>query len=358
MSRFPSGCASLAVLAFVSQLALAQRPTISLKPISGIVTKECVGGPDAGQVCTTTADCENDGGGAMHLSCQRLCDGDQDEPCVTSLDCPVSAIECRQQCFCNSVVASPSLFYLTEILASGWSPRRLAGFQVVIDLTDTASRVLPLGWDGPEPPIPCSSDGDCPARYPICSFAECQDPNHDPSHGVGTKGDLPGCEPGCCKSCFVDTSTLRYRFTCWYPDPSCAPVTGPKYLGSLILVPTYAACGTVTITPSSAPESHLVDEYGLLMEPLDIEGLTIEFGGHCRVDCNDNGEADFWEKLEPGDFDFNHTIDLADFAAFQRCFYGLSYGYDDPCPCVFDFNGNLVVDRGDLGVFTAQLAGP
>lgn len=361
MSRIPGGCASLALAVFVSQTALAQSATISLKPIAENVRRECVGGPDAGQACTMTSDCENDDGGVMHPECERLCGGDPEQPCVTSLDCPGSGTACEQQCYCNSVIkAGSSLFFLIDIFASGWSPHLLRNWCVTVDLAPVKRSVLPMGWDRPWPPIECSEDKDCPSRYPICaSDGLCEGPLHDPCPEPFLDNRYPddvllGCPALSTTSC----AGLEYRICGFIPYTCPAlPFTAPMYLGTLILLPTEAACGTVTVTPSSAPASGLIDPLSTLIEPLDVEGLTIETGAECWVDCNENGTPDEGEKLEPGDFDFNHTIDLADFAAFQQCFYGDWYWFE-PCPCVFDFNGNRVVDRGDLGTFTSQLAGP
>lgn len=279
--------------------AEAQNPTLSVRPVAGIVDKECVGGPDAGQDCTTTgtAGCENDGEGEMHPDCQRLCNGDPERPCEVIRDCAVSGGgACEQQCSCNSVVSisNPGLPILYEIFASDWGIRPVASWQVVADFTSTSDSVLPYGWDRPIPDLPqCSSNDDCTLRYPECgeTTGRCQGPGHEPCLGafICEQCTLPGsCNrsdyifSGCAEFGALDYSTLDYRLGTTTPEAICQWPFGyqppPKYVATFIVLPTATACGSVTIKLGSPPLSGLSDPQTLLLEPLDIEGLTLEFG--------------------------------------------------------------------------------
>lgn len=262
-------------------LASAQTPTLSLVPIVDDVRRECVGGPNDGQSCTSAADCE------VLPDCQRSCNGDPAQPCADSLDC-VSGVVCEQHCFCNFVIAAePGDVIETEVFASNWSApgqRRLVAWQVQFELTQARDVVLPLGWDRAFPGIFCGSGGACPPEYPICDpwTLRCVGPDHDPEQGVfsdTSRSDyvffgLAEVGP------LFDLVSLDYRVGSALWDSNAAPIfTEPKYCASLILEVLPDTAGTVTIPIVSAPQSQLIEHFlNLAIEPMDTEGLTIEIG--------------------------------------------------------------------------------
>ncbi len=264
--------------------AEAQNTTFSVRPVAGTVRKECVGGPDAGQACATTADCENDGGGEMHPDCQRRCSGDQGQNCEISADCGGNT--CEQRCFCNSVVSNPGLFILSDIFAANWGPQAAAGWMITADFESISDSVLLHGWDRPFPDVNCSAG--CPDRYPECgeTTGRCQGPGHEPCLGAFI---CEQCAVGCARPDYMfyncpelrtsDYSSPNVRLISATLEPSCQQFfTVPKYLATLIVVPTASACGSVTLGLVGSPSSGVTAPFSGLMEPLDIEGLTLEFG--------------------------------------------------------------------------------
>lgn len=67
----------------------------------------------------------------------------------------------------------------------------------------------------------------------------------------------------------------------------------------------------------------------------------------CRVDM---GAHESITLQEPGDFNADHVINLADFAWFQQCAFAPAQhpDWDETCRCVFDFDDSQVVDLLDL----------
>ncbi len=275
-------CVFSSVVLLCAGLASAQTPTLSLVPIVDDVRRECVGGPNDGQPCTSAADCE------VLPDCQRLCTAPPGRACATSPDCTMGQQThvCQQQCYCNNVItAEPGDVIPTEVFASNWSApgqRRLAGWQVTIPFSQSSESVLPLGWDRAIPDIPCTKKHDCPPEYPTCGplTGRCVGPDHDPQQGLfvdTTRSDyvffdLLGFP-------VFDFSTLDYRVASYVLDFNTAPVfTEPKYCASLILQVLPDGSGSITIPLASPPESALVDPLFNLIEPTDTEGLTIEIG--------------------------------------------------------------------------------
>lgn len=289
----------------VTHHAFAQNPTISLIPLVDDVRRECVGGPNDGQACSTTSDCE------VGPECQRVCDNGPDAgtPCTSNSDCIF--IECKRRCVCNYVIqAAPGDTITTEIFASDWSlnGEKLIAWEADVDMLSASSAILPVGWDHPigishdcfsddycttlcvgggrlegfncRDDIDCG-DGTCsePSPFPICTgfLGICVGPNHDPSLGAfvdTSRSDYvffgsPQFGPA------IDFSTLNYRFGSGVFDSENARVfTSRSYLGTLVLRVLPDAAGRAVIPLGS--RSALVEPPNSPMEPLDTEGLTIE----------------------------------------------------------------------------------
>lgn len=73
------------------------------------------------------------------------------------------------------------------------------------------------------------------------------------------------------------------------------------------------------------------------------------------LDCNANAVPD--ECDSRGDFDGDGLTTLRDFAAFQRCFTGIS-AIADPCCRLLDFDANEAVNLTDYAAFHPLLTGP
>ena len=163
MTRSTHFLALVMALAFVHH-AVAQNPTMSLIPLVENVRRECVGGPNEGQTCSTTADCE------VGPECQRTCPG-TGVTCECNGDCPSGS--CLQECFCNHVLeASPGDVISTEVFVSEWSPNgeRLRSWQASFGMVSASDAVRPVGFDQPlVSSIECSTDEQCPEEYPFCA---------------------------------------------------------------------------------------------------------------------------------------------------------------------------------------------
>lgn len=59
-----------------------------------------------------------------------------------------------------------------------------------------------------------------------------------------------------------------------------------------------------------------------------------------------------------GDGDLDGDVDLADYAAFTRCFTGAEGGASAECLCGFDFNDDRRIDLADAGGFVDAMMGP
>ncbi len=83
-----------------------------------------------------------------------------------------------------------------------------------------------------------------------------------------------------------------------------------------------------------------------------------ELAAGTALDCNCNGVPDDCENLDGGDFDVDGDVDLGDFAAFVACVDGVGSpmaGCAAACLEAFDHNGNATVDLPDYAAFQRQL---
>ncbi|MFQ5492476.1 MAG: hypothetical protein ACE5GE_17340, partial [Phycisphaerae bacterium] len=105
----------------------------------------------------------------------------------------------------------------------------------------------------------------------------------------------------------------------------------------------------------------------------DADGVSngqvklLNFGPRFSIfDVDYDGDVDGFDAAfslqMPGDFDNNGTIDLQDFAAFQRCdrigLQGPSVLAWAGCLDAFDLNGDLDVTLADFALLAGMLTGP
>ncbi len=304
MSRSTHSLVLLMTLAFVHH-ALAQNPTFSLLPLVGDIRRECGGGPNDGQSCTTGADCMvgpecqrvcegglNDGlaclGDLDCEECPTFCSGGPDDglPCADQDDCTFAGChpicsrgECAVNCTCNYVIsAHPGDVITAEFFLSGWSPdgELLQAFQLDIDLLSIADEVRLLGYDRPSLPTECVSDEDCPQEFPLCYLSYlCEGPDHDPKAGLfidDTRTDyvffgLPDVAG-------FNVNYLRYSFGAATFQSTAVPFIKPRYAGSLILE-ILAEIGAEITIPLHETKLGIAFR-GTFAGPIDRETLTIE----------------------------------------------------------------------------------
>ncbi|UCC32539.1 MAG: hypothetical protein JSU86_09695, partial [Phycisphaerales bacterium] len=305
--------------------ALAQMPTFSLKAVR--VNPECVGGANAGELCTKDEDCDS-------VECSGVI------PATNQID------------------ADPGDIIVTEIYASDWSPNaeRLTVFQVTMDQAGFRSgatgTVLPPSPQRICPFPPCYSDDDCPYYY--------------------------RCNPsdGCCyrQGVFIDLSRTdyvfldlgqfpavdftQYRISSLLFSPNDGPVYAPppKYCGTLILSVSDDACGVFTIDADTSTEyeTHMLDSAREFILPLETEPLIIDVPGccvypqfvatnppNCAIDARQPSDPDGsnragWDSIEITFADCD-TSNLG-----SEDFSVRGFPWCDPAPCMVHVipNGN------------------
>ena len=272
---------------FVSS-ALAQNPTLKLIPAAQS-TQRCLGGPDEGELCGTTANCELDNVGAIHPDCQRVCGPglNTGEPCSSRLDC--SGAVCEQQCFCNRWITTIPQFFSMQIRGTNWSPQsqRLKAWQADVEWGSACDAIVPFGWEKPCEAIVCGREDDppCPALYSVCENQECEGAGHSPECFSFICSPPPPCNSETCPNDYVflglgQFTTTGIGFTFKYgsllQSQTGVPFASERYFGTMPMLPRAFAdggCGTVSIGLAST--SVLLDEDVLEIGPLDLEGITL-----------------------------------------------------------------------------------
>lgn len=274
----------IAVCVLVGEAA-AQNPTFWLEPEADY-TQRCLGGPEEGETCGDTEDCERDAGGALHDECRRVCGRGPDagEPCASRLDCTGGT--CAQQCFCNRWITTVPQYFTAQLRGKNWSPNgeALIRWQVSVELEPLCPSVIPAGWDRPCSAIeftPCETSANCPSEYPECGPESiCQGASHAP---CGTTCDTTSICTSQSDYVFRDQTTLSavrcdtLSFT--FGDLLLLPSEGivydvPKYFASLLLryQGTFTRpCGIQSIALSNP---FMIDENVEEIGPVDLEGLT------------------------------------------------------------------------------------
>jgi len=195
----------------------------------------------------------------------------------------------------NNVLVNPGDTIVCEIFASEWSlvdEALLKSWQVQLDSSGYSNVgpgvVRPRGWERPIPKISCLVNEDCPPEYPIClTDLRCTNEYHDPRQGAfidSYRSDYIFYGLGELKA--VDVSTLDYRYGSSLLQTSDCPLYNPphhKYCGTLILDVDDNACGVFTIGMYDGDSEMRDCPYGFLIEPLELEGLTIDTQLPC--DC-------------------------------------------------------------------------
>ena len=274
-----------------SAAAPAQVPTFSLKAVKRNPT--CTAGL-VGEVCGGDRQCDTG-----PLTFDGQCGGE-----ITPT---------------NTVSAEPGDIIVAEIYGSNWSPdgQRLRSFQATIDprgFTGGCGTALPYGWDAPPADVwcetdakcpagmwcdidrqkckamACESDTDCPPEYPVCQPNQlCTGADHNPAKGAFTdefrldERDwvFEGC--GALGPPFPTVFPYRYGWLLDANSLNCASTyTVEKYFGTLMLVMPEVAGGTYTIPLKPPPDSVMVDRNAQLIEPLEVENLTIEIPKSCE----------------------------------------------------------------------------
>jgi hypothetical protein len=278
---------SCSVVGFFVSSALAQNPTLKLVPLNAASVQRCLGGPEEGELCGTTSNCERDDQGQIHPECVRVCATgvDQGQPCSTPSDCSQGSA-CNQQCFCNRWITDVPLFLSAQIRGLNWSPdaQRLLAFQASVDFEPACNAIAPFKWERPcssADDVNCFTNDDCGVLYPICGpFGVCQGANHAPQEASFICPPAPSTCPidyvflGRSELPATDTSSLVFRYGSTLLTPPGIPYSSEKYFGTLTLSPRPTGCGTVSIGLQSPTSSNFFDENSLSIGPLDLEGLT------------------------------------------------------------------------------------
>ncbi|UCC32540.1 MAG: hypothetical protein JSU86_09700 [Phycisphaerales bacterium] len=282
-------CRLTALVAGVSvTTALAQMPTFSLKAVR--VNPECVGGANAGELCTRDEDCDS-------LDCSGV---------ITPTDC---------------IAPYPGDIIVTEIYASNWSPtgQRLTGFQYTFD-TEKFQGVPPakgelIPYRGPRP---CRNDLECADATAACvdDFCNAYD---DRAGGLFIRVERPDYV-------FFDLGQFPfvgfdpYRFGAMLFSPHDGPEYGPppKYCGTLIVTVSNDAEGVFTLDANTSTEfdTHMRDFDRALILPVETEPLIIHVLGccvprqlvstnppNCAIDARqpldpDGSNRDGWDSVE------------------------------------------------------------
>lgn len=160
----------------------------------------------------------------------------------------------------NDITAAAEDVIEADMFVSGWGPQLPGGvrvFQLHLDgrvgfRSGENGTVLPLGWDAPLAPIPCSNDTQCTdPHWPICVGLDgCRGPNHNPTLGVFMDRTRPDFMFHQQVGQFaIDTLGPNYRFLGLAEDPQATtPDLGiPRYCGTVILRVSANACGVFTI---------------------------------------------------------------------------------------------------------------
>ncbi len=280
-------CRSTALVAsLLATTALAQMPTFSLKAVR--VNPECVGGTNAGDLCTKDEDCD-------------------------SLDCS-GVIPAT-----NRINANPGDVIVAEIYASNWSPNgyeELMSYLAAIDVagfhSGSAGTILPLGLDKTCLPCPCQSNDHCPDGYECHDDGCCYGPDHNPE--IGAFLDESRTDYVFEAQHFSMVDTLRYRFAGYQPVSIEWPyIPPPKYCGTLILSVSNDAAGTFTI-PFVPEDTSLYDFYRSPILPLELEALVVVCHGefcelqgwypsNCAIDARQPSDPDGsnragWDSIE------------------------------------------------------------
>ena len=265
--------------------ALAQNPTLKLIPAANS-TQRCLGGPEHGELCGTTANCELDNFGVIHPECQRVCatGDDAGDPCSDNIDCQNNV--CQQQCFCNRWITNPPAFFSMQVRGTNWSPdgQALKAFQADVNWRSACDAIVPFGWDKPCEPINCLLPENCPAAtYPNCNNQECEGTNHNPECFSFICSVSPPCNTVTCPGDYVfsglselaatSTSDMTFKFGSTLLGQTGVSFVSERYFGTLPLLRKEDGCGTVSFGFSST--SVLLDENVREIGPLDLEGITL-----------------------------------------------------------------------------------
>ena len=232
----------------------------------------------------------------------------------------------------NELAAAPGDVIYAELFASEWSPagQECRLWQVTVDtcsfFSGPCGAVVPLGWERPAECVPefCTPGGPntCSGELECHSTGICAGSGHDPLTGIFMDvertdyiyqvPDLPAVDPIYYR---YGSTILGGTYPVYEPPP--------KYLGTLILVASNDVCGQFEIGFVEV-DTFLRDEWMLLIEPLELEPLTITFGepppqvertypGNCALDARQPHEPDgssptAWDSI---DFHFCPGTDLS-----------------------------------------------
>lgn len=271
---------------FLAEAVWAQNPTIFYRSSGGNPSRECVGGPNDGQPCTSAASCE------VGPDCERLCVGGANDglPCEVLSDCPSQGAEsgtCVQRCFCNYVVQPFGQTVNAELRARNWG-QRLTSYQARVDFTEIIDRVHPQGWTCIDLETFCSSDDDCPPETPYCW--------HDPVTGLGlacacrfhrpedfvyidpdpltgnTRTDWVFAGLGPFQA--IELTSPQIAFLAATSGTAVAYTGTKEYLATLNLFIESNACGDIDI-PLVPPTDTVLLDGNDPIEPLDLESITL-----------------------------------------------------------------------------------